>query len=135
MKEFFCNSGFEIAGILNLTGKQALQCIDNGALLVDVREEYEIAIKDFNAPGKIFCPFSEFDSLAKTLPADRSLIVADCTGIHSKEAVRKLLDAGFPKVANLAGGIAEWERDGLPMKQSAESMTGQCPCTMRSRTT
>lgn len=135
MKEHFGNLGFEIDGLLNLTGKQALKCLSAGAVLVDIREDFEIAIKEFDTPGILFCPFSASEDLLKTLPPDRPLIVADCTGIHSKEIARKLMDAGFAKVANLAGGIAEWERDGLPMKKNSESMSGQCPCTMKSRTT
>lgn len=119
--------------MLHLTGKQALVCLEKDALLVDLREDFEIAIKDFGIKGKLFCPFSEFDRLFASLPKNRPLILADCVGIHSKEAVKKLMEQGFTMVANLAGGIAEWERDGLPMNREAESMKGQCPCTMRSR--
>lgn len=133
MKEHFGNLGFEIDNLLYLTGKQALECLRHEAILVDVREEFEIAIKDFGITNKLFCPFTEFEKLFVTLPKDQPLIVADCVGIHSKEAARKLLDNGFTKVASLAGGIAEWERDGLPMKKDGESMSGQCPCTIRSR--
>jgi len=133
MKEHFNHRGFEIDGILHLTGRQALMCLNEGAVLVDVREDYEIAIKDFGITGKQYCPFSEFDALMKTLPKTFAMIVADCVGIHSKEAVRKMMDHGFPMVANLAGGIAEWEKDGLPMKKETESMSGQCPCMIKSR--
>lgn len=133
MKEYFQNLGFEINGVLNLTGKQAIKCLSCDAILVDIREDFEIAIKDFGVPGKLFCPYTEFDKLAITLPKAKPLIIADCVGIHSKEAAHKLLESGFTKIANLAGGIAEWERDGLPMKKDSESMIGQCPCTMRSR--
>lgn len=37
MKEYFGNLGFEIGGILHLTGKQAMVCLQQGALLVDAR--------------------------------------------------------------------------------------------------
>lgn len=134
MKEHFKNLGFEINGILHLTGNQALQCLQDGAVLVDIREDFEIAIKDFFVNEMLRCPFSEFDSLMMTLPRDRSLIVADCVSISSKEAVHKLMNYGFGKVANLAGGIVDWERDGLPMKKNSESMNGQCPCMIKSRT-
>jgi rhodanese-related sulfurtransferase len=133
MKENFDNLGFEIGGMLHLNGQQALACIQKGALLVDVREDYEIAIRDFGIIGKLFCPSTEFEKLFITLPRDKKLIIADSVGIHSKEAVSKLLENGFTMVANLAGGIVDWERDGLPMSTDIESMSGQCPCTMRSR--
>ena len=133
MKTHFCNLGFEIDGLLHLTGKQAYECTQNGALLVDVREDYEIAIKDFGIAGKLFCPFTDFEKLFRTLPRDKSLIIVDCVGIHSKEAVKKLLLNGYTKVANLAGGVADWERDGLPLNKEVEIMGGQCPCQILSR--
>jgi rhodanese-related sulfurtransferase len=133
MKEDFHNLGFEINGLLHLTGKQALTCIQHGAILVDVREDYEIAIKDFGISNKLECPFTAFDKLYKTLPNNKPLILADCVGIHSKEAAIKLLSNGFTSIANLVGGIATWERDGLPMNTDVETMSGQCMCQIKSR--
>jgi len=71
--------------------------------------------------------------LLATLPKDIPLVIMDCVGIQSKEAVRQLMDKGISMVANLAGGIADWEKDGLPMKKEVESMSGQCPCMIKSR--
>jgi rhodanese-related sulfurtransferase len=133
MKADFYDLGFEIDGLLHLTGKQALVCLQNGATLVDVREDYEIAIKDFGINNKLECPFTDFDRLFKTLPCDKVLIIADCVGIHSKEAAKKLLASGFTTVANLVGGVAAWERDGLPMNGDVETMSGQCMCQIKSR--
>ena len=134
MKEYFNNLGFEINGLLHLTGNQAFQCLGEGAILVDVREDFEVAIKDFGVSEKVWCPFSEFEQLFKALPQDKSLILVDCVSIKSKEAAMKLLENGYSMVANLAGGIADWERDGLPMKKDVECMDGQCPCMIKSRT-
>jgi len=135
MKEDFHNLGFEIDGLLHLTGKQAFACLQQGAILVDVREDYEIAIKNFGISNILLCPHTEFDKLYKTLPHDKALILADCVGLHSKEAVKKMLANGYTKVANLVGGIASWERDGLPMNTDVETMSGQCMCQIKSRKT
>ncbi|HOW32801.1 MAG TPA: rhodanese-like domain-containing protein [Bacteroidales bacterium] len=134
MKEHFLNLGFEINGVLHLTGRQAIQCIEAGAVLLDIREDYEIAIKDFGLATKIECAYSQLDSLIHTLPAGLPLIVADCVGIHSKECIVKLLENGFQMTANLSGGIFDWERDGLPMRKMDEVMSGQCPCIIKTRT-
>lgn len=133
MKEHFGNLGFEIDGILHLTGKQAMVCLEEGALLVDVREDFEIALKDFGVPGKKWCPNSDFKKLFVTLPKDKSLIVDDCAGIRSKEAVIELMKNGFTRVANLTGGIFDRERDGLPMSSDFETMGGPCMCQIKSR--
>ena len=133
MQPDFNNIGFEIDGLLHLTGKQAFAFLQEGAILVDVREDYEIAIKDFSVIDKLLCPYSDFDKLNLTLPRDKTLILADCVGLHSKEAAFKLLAIGFTKVANLIGGIATWERDELPMNSDVETMNGQCMCQVKSR--
>jgi rhodanese-related sulfurtransferase len=135
MKADFHNLGFEIDGLLHLTGKQAFACLQHGAILVDVREDYEIAIKDFGVSNVLLCPHTNFEKLYKTLPQDKPLILADCVGLHSKEAVKKMLANGYTKVANLVGGIASWERDGLPMNTDVETMSGQCMCQIKSRKT
>jgi rhodanese-related sulfurtransferase len=133
MDESFSNLGFIIDGLRHLSPKQAYECCLNGATIVDVREDYEIAIKDFGINGKLFCPFTDFEKLCNTLPKDRTLIIADCVGIHSKDAALILIEKGYPQVANMAGGIVDWERDGLPMKKDVEMMDGPCPCQIKSR--
>jgi rhodanese-related sulfurtransferase len=133
MKTDFNNLGFEIDGLLHLSGKQAFACLQHGAILVDVREEYETAIKDFGISGKLLCPFTDFNNLYKTLPRDKPLILADCVGLHSKEAAIKLISNGFTMIANMVGGVANWERDGLPMSSDIETMNGQCMCQIKSR--
>jgi rhodanese-related sulfurtransferase len=133
MNDNFSNLGFSIDGLLHVSPRQAYECCLKGATIVDIREDYEIAIKDFGLAGKLFCPYTEFEKLFRTLPKDSPLIIADCVGIHSKAAARILLENGYSNVANMAGGIADWERDGLPMKKDIEIMGGQCPCQIKSR--
>jgi|WetSurMetagenome_2_1015567.scaffolds.fasta_scaffold638914_2 rhodanese-related sulfurtransferase len=133
MNQNFSNLGFIIEGLRHLSPRQAYECCLKGAIIVDIREDYEIAIKDFGITGKLFCPYTEFEKLFRTLPKDKPLIIADCVGIHSKAAARLLLENGYSNVANMAGGIADWERDGLPMKKDIEIMGGQCPCQIKSR--
>ncbi len=116
MNEHFLNLGFIIDGILHLSPKQAYKCCLFGASILDVREDYEIAIKDFGIEEKLLCPFTGFEKECISLPKDKPIIVADCVGIHSRDAARILTEKGFTMVANMAGGIVDWERDGLPMR-------------------
>ncbi len=133
MDDLIFDIGMLIDGLQHLSAKQAYQCYHKGAVVVDVREDFEIAIKDFGITGVIYCPFSSFGKLYNSLPANKPLILVDYVGLHSKEAAYILIEKGFPNIANMVGGIAAWERAGLPMQKSVENMTGQCPCTMRSR--
>jgi rhodanese-related sulfurtransferase len=63
------------------------------------------------------------------------MIIADAAGIHSKEAVKLLMDKGFAdRMANLAGGLVEWERDGMPLViDKTEKLSGSCMCQLRRR--
>jgi len=41
---------------------------------------------------------------------------------------------GFENIANMAGGMVEWERDGLPLKiDKTERLSGSCACMLRKR--
>jgi rhodanese-related sulfurtransferase len=68
------------------------------------------------------------------LPDDIPVIVADSVGLRSHEAMEFLLSKGFDNIANLAGGIVEWESDGLPIKKDiTEQLDGSCVCQLKPR--
>ncbi len=79
-------------------------------------------------------PKSRLADEYKTLPVEVLLIIADSVGLRSHEAMEFLIDQGFTNIANLAGGIVEWEHDGLPLKKDiAEQLDGSCTCQLRPR--
>ncbi|MBP6977385.1 MAG: rhodanese-like domain-containing protein [Lentimicrobiaceae bacterium] len=130
MKNFFI-----IDGIKHYIPEEAYHlCTAQKAILVDVREEYMGRYKQFDVPEVIYCPLSLLYTVFDDLPRDRLLIFADAAGLHSKEAVHFLSDKGFRKIANLAGGLVEWEQDHMPLKiDKSERLTGSCMCMLRKR--
>jgi hypothetical protein len=45
-----------------------------------------------------------------------------------------LKEKGFSKIANMAGGIVDWEHDGLPIKTNVEErLSGSCICQLKPR--
>ena len=132
MANVFQGMGMLIGGILHLSPREAYEAVKDGAVLVDVREEYLKEFKFFDVRNAIFVPFSTFQNSASELPKDKPLIFADSLGLRSKEAVLFLKDRGFPNIANLNDGISEWENSGLPLKKdpSAE-LHGACVCRLR----
>lgn len=103
--------------------------MSHGALLVDLRTDLETGIKAFGLERVVFIPHDEFEEKWKTLPVDQPLILADSVGIWSKHFASLLLTRGFMDVASLAGGIADWEKDGFPMKEGKYApLNGPCPC-------
>jgi len=126
--------GMVSSDMLHVTPKEAYQLCQQGAIVIDVREEYMNRFKMFDVEEIIFCPYTILEENYNDFPKDKPLVFADATGIHSKEAVRFLQDKGFENIANMAGGLVEWERDKLPLKiDYTERLSGSCACMLRRR--
>jgi len=132
MSAFFANQGLFINGITHLSPREALAAIERGAVLVDLREEYELAMKTFDVPEVVFLANSEFTASFSQLPTDRPLILADSVGLRSRDAVAFLQQQGYTEVANLNGGIVDWDNAGLPTRVG-NLWTGQCACQLKPR--
>jgi rhodanese-related sulfurtransferase len=89
----------------------------------------------FGVPEVVYCPLSVLKCHYDSLPDSRPLIVADAAGLRSREAVELLRNRGITEgIINLAGGLIEWERDGLPLViDKTERLTGSCMCQLRPR--
>lgn len=128
------NKGFIAHGVLNLTPKESFELCKTGAIIVDVRESYMSGFKMFNAENLIYAPFSELKNYFQNLPADRTLIFADAVGLKSREAVLFMKENDYENVANMAGGIVDWERDGLPVTTDTSArLSGSCMCQLKPR--
>ena len=101
--------------------------------MVDVRPSYELSSL-FEVERLIYCPYKEIPDNLKELSREHTLIIADAVGLRSKEVCQLLLDNGFEKIYNLAGGIVDWERMGYPIsKDKSRILTGSCMCQLRVR--
>jgi sulfur dioxygenase len=134
MSSPFEKYGFISSGILNVTPLEAFELCLKGAVIVDVREDYLNNFKTFDVTDILFLPKSKLEQEYTRLPEDKSLIFADTVGLRSKETVIFLKDKGFERIASLAGGIVDWERDGLPLKTNLEErLSGSCVCQLKPR--
>jgi rhodanese-related sulfurtransferase len=131
----FFKHGFVSSGFLNLNASEAYkEATENNAIILDVRELRLIGYKNFDVPKVINIPNSTLAENYINIPTDIPLIVADSVGLRSHEAMEFLLSKGFTNIANLAGGIVDWERDGLPLKKEiSEQLDGSCVCQLRPR--
>ncbi len=87
-------------------------------LVVDVREPNEFAAVRLDQ-GVTLLPMSEFATRWQELPRDRPLLLMCASGGRSAAATAHLLRNGFADVTNVAGGITDWERAGLPVRKGA----------------
>jgi rhodanese-related sulfurtransferase len=131
----FSSRGFISSGFFNLTPSEAYkEATVGGAVLVDVREERLTGYKRFDVPVVIYMPKSRMHDDFEYLPDDKPLIIADSVGLRSHEVMEFLLSKGFTNIANLAGGIVDWEKDRLPLKiDLSEQLSGSCVCQLRPR--
>ncbi|MBP1770864.1 MAG: Arsenate reductase [Holophagaceae bacterium] len=130
----FDGKGMVIQGLRFLAPKEACEALEGGALLVDLRADELVAMKAFRVPETIHIPHRELPGLLPDLPRDRALVLADTSGVFTKDAARLLLAEGFHDVACLNGGLLAWDQEGLPLLTDPEAILhGECACVMTSR--
>ena len=132
MNAIFQNKGLLINGVIHLTPKDAYDIFMNGAVAVDIREEYELDYKSLDVPESVFIANSKFKSSYEMLSKNKALIIVDTVGLRSKDAVIFLQEKGYTNVANLNGGIVDWDKDNLPMKvDKYAELSGSCACMLK----
>ncbi len=131
---YWFNIGFMAHGVLNLSPKESFSLCENGAAIVDVREEYMNSFKMFKVEKLFYLPFSQIEQLYEQLPQDTPLIFADAVGLKSRESVLFMTAHGYENVANMVGGIVDWEKDGLPINMDITArLSGSCMCQLKPR--
>lgn len=96
----------------SVSAVEASQLVEQGAMLIDVREPNEW--QSFHAPNATLIPLGELSSHVSSLPKDRPIVVVCHSGNRSRQAQNTLLKAGFTDVINLSGGMVSWQQSGLP---------------------
>ena len=116
MPDFFANCSLKIDGTPYPLPGEVLELLGAGAILVDLREEFDTEIRAFGVESIIYLPHTEFEEKWESLPLNKPLILADAVGLWSRKYAVLLRTKGYENIASLAGGIADWEKDGFPMK-------------------
>jgi rhodanese-related sulfurtransferase len=98
------------------TPQDVTMLINRGkATILDVRDAKEFAEGHLADAKNI--PLAELDKRITELDKfkSRSLIVVCKSGARASAAAAKLAKAGFADVVNLEGGVAAWQKAGLPL--------------------
>lgn len=133
--DLFAGKGMVIAGMRHISGQDALDAARGGALFVDLRPAIESDYKKFAVPEVLYLPEEDLSARIGEIPRDRPVIVADSVGLRSRDAVKQLMELGFTNVANLNGGILDWEHDGMPITvDQSKQLSGSCTCRLKPRT-
>jgi hydroxyacylglutathione hydrolase len=125
-----CAGYFEIAAIGSYSAAgHELQCYDQvlpsqvadqlssgEAILIDVRNESEWA--EGHIPGAKHIMLGYLAQRSNEIPADKPVVVQCRTGGRSAIGASILQAQGIPAVANMMGGIRDWELAELPLAGS-----------------
>lgn len=88
------------------------------AVLLDARSEAEFAVS--RLPGaRLIDPDAPDLSALGPLPKDTPIVVYCAVGYRSGRVARRLMQAGYSRVANLEGGAFRWAREGRPLVDDA----------------
>lgn len=100
--------------------------IGEGAILVDVREQDEVATLAYDVPNLIHIPLSEFEERFQEIPKDKKVVMACKNGGRSLKATYYLLNHGYDRenVVNMQHGIIRWVQRGFPTKGDTSSVLG-----------
>jgi rhodanese-related sulfurtransferase len=93
----------------HITAAEAIDLADGGALLVDVREQWEWDAG--HAPPAIHLPMGSLGDRVEELPDDQPVLVICHSGGRSLTVATALADAGFNAI-NVVGGMTAWEQSG-----------------------
>lgn len=125
--------GFLINGLRHVSGKESIEILKDEGYMLDLRPDFEL-VKLMNIEHILYYPYDEIKAHYQELPSDTWLILADAVGLRSKEIALFLKEKGFSNILHLAGGVVEWERDGLPVTlDKSRRLTGSCMCQLRMR--
>ena len=97
-----------------VTPDEAARLRDAGAQVLDVREESEW--RRGHIPKSTLVPLRQVSARAGEFDAERPVLVVCASGHRSQTAARTLVKLGFGQVYDLKGGLAAWQRQGLPLK-------------------
>jgi rhodanese-related sulfurtransferase len=131
-KNWFADKGIGVGDILALSPGEARSLLIQGAVLIDLRKEYETCYRVFDVPDIIYMTEQEINDARDRLPKNRPLILADNVGMLSRKVAQKLYSKGFDNIAILSGGIIAWVKDGMPVKKDPNyELRGQCSCKLQ----
>lgn len=107
----------------------AFKRVQEGALLVDVREKNEVAELAFDVPKIIHIPLSKFEERYMEIPANEEVILVCQGGSRSLKATYFLMNQGYTNVSNMHSGIIRWVQRGFPTIGNTNTITASSCCS------
>lgn len=92
---------------------EARKCVEEGAQLVDVRDDHEWEAG--HIPGAIHIPLPKLSERVGEIDRERPVVLYCRGGSRCEMATEALAAAGFD-AAKLEGGVVGWSKQSLPLE-------------------
>lgn len=99
---------------ITITPEQAWQMMNNGAHLLDVRDE--LRFTQSHAKGAFHLTNQSYGQFQNNVDFDENVIVMCYHGISSLNVGAYLLAQGYDNIYSVIGGFEGWEKSGLPLE-------------------
>lgn len=121
---------FHLEGVKHIVPEMAMELIKkNEAVLIDVRETFEVAIESVELDNVLYHPMSVILDRLKFISKNQHIILGCPEGVRSCKVANLLNLQGYPNVANLDGGFKVWKEKGFPYRSSPlATAAGGCGC-------
>ncbi|MCL7753000.1 rhodanese-like domain-containing protein [Polaribacter sp. Z022] len=110
-----------------------LKKVNEGALIVDVRNSEEVAKVSFDVPNYLNIPISELENRLHEIPKNKEIVMVCLSGMQSLKTTYFLMNAGFENVYNMKNGIIKWASKGFPTKGDVNSLEITTCCCSNSK--
>jgi rhodanese-related sulfurtransferase len=104
----------------NVNVAEALELIEHGALLLDVREDNEW--ESGRAPNAVHVPLNDVPDHLEEFAKDRLIVCVCRSGARSGRAAKFLVEQGRDAI-NLEGGMLAWSAEGEPIVGDGDDPT------------
>lgn len=124
-KRLITRSGtpYEVRG---LTVDEALQVLEGGAKLIDVRSADDYLLTAIDHPSVENIPMLELLEKMETLDKQCGYLFTDMDGNLAWKAANMLLYNDFKEVWFVAGGVLQWKSAGLALKGKVPDLMNSC---------
>jgi len=105
--------------------------VQEGALIVDVRNKTEVVEVSFDVPNYINIPLNELENRLNEIPKGKEIVMVCKSGERSLKTTYFLMNAGYTNVYNMRDGLIKWASKEFPTKGNVADLLAEdnCDCS------